>query len=121
MAGPWQPAADMQRLRQRARLLAEVRQFFAERDVLEVETPLLCRATGTDPNLDFFSSQFHSPPHAKPLFLQTSPEFAMKRLLAAGSAAFIKSARPFATAKNGFLLGLILEWYRRFRFTAIDE
>ncbi len=111
----WQPVAGLQQLRQRAQLLADIRQFFAARSVWEVETPLLCSATGTDPHLEFFVSQFHSSPHSKSLFLQTSPEFAMKRLLAAGSGSIYQICKAFRNSEVGRFHNpefTILEWYR---------
>lgn len=115
MLADWQPSCDLQHLRIRAQMLASIRQFFADRHVLEVETPLLCQHTGTDPQLEFFATYFQFPPYQTELFLQSSPEFAMKRLLAAGSGSIYQICKAFRNSESGRLHNpefTILEWYR---------
>lgn len=112
----WQPTTEIDTLKRRARLLADIRRFFAERNVLEVETPILSQSASTAVYLDSFSTDYQ-PPAGLPLtcFLQTSPEFAMKRLLAAGSGDIYQIAKVFRNGEYGRLHNpefTMLEWYR---------
>jgi lysyl-tRNA synthetase class 2 len=111
----WQPTASLRTLQIRAQVLAEIRTFFAERGVLEVTTPALSPAGATDPNIASFVTY---PGTARPnagLYLHTSPEFAMKRLLAAGSGPIYQLCTVFRDSDSGrhhrpeFSM---LEWYR---------
>lgn len=107
----WQPAATIEVIRARSRMLEHIRSFFRDRDVLEVETPLLGRSTAIDPHL----SSFVTSDNAESWYLQTSPEFHMKRLLAAGAASIYQICKSFRQGESGTLHNhefTILEWYR---------
>jgi elongation factor P--(R)-beta-lysine ligase len=111
----WQPTCSIEMLRLRAQVFNDIRQFFSARAVLEVETPLLSYSSITDPQLDFFTTDFCSPPLQHTLFLQTSPEFAMKRLLAAGSGSIYQICKAFRNGEAGRFHNpefTLLEWYR---------
>lgn len=102
-------------LKRRAKLLANVRRFFSVRNVLEVNTPILSSAAPTAPYLDNFSTRFEAGSDSKVLYLHTSPEFAMKRLLAAGSGAIYQIATVFRNGELGRQHApefSMLEWYR---------
>lgn len=111
----WQPAASLEALRFRARCMAAVRRFFLERDVLEVDTPLLCRAGTTDPYMDIVQAEVMTPDGQTTMWLQTSPEACMKRLLAAGSGPIYQIAHAFRDGEAGSRHNTeftMLEWYR---------
>ncbi|HQQ74630.1 MAG TPA: EF-P lysine aminoacylase GenX, partial [Pseudomonadales bacterium] len=82
----WQPSAEIGILQKRAQLFSDVRAFFAAEGVLEVDVPVLAHAAVTDPNIESFTVTSSLKPAAS-YYLMTSPEFYMKRLLAAGCGA----------------------------------
>ena len=108
----WRPAASLETLRRRARLLAGIRAFFDARGVLEVDTDLLGPAPSSDPQQHCLDV---TPPGGARRYLQPSPEYAMKRLLAAGSGSIYQICKAFRAGEEGprhrteFTL---VEWYR---------
>ena len=120
----WRPGASLERLRQRAALLAEIRAFFAERGVLEVDTPQLVNFAVTDVNLHCAQVCWPRGDEQR-RYLHTSPEYAMKRLLAAGSGDIYQMCHVFRGEEQGALHNsefMIVEWYRRgFAFAALME
>jgi lysyl-tRNA synthetase class 2 len=146
----WQPSAPLEMLQARAQLLSSIRCFFAERQVLEVETPLLARTTASDIHIQSWRvindlagalpppylqriGKETNPLETNPLetnhqetdcrktqrlkikYLQTSPEFAMKRLLCAGSGSIYQICKAFRVEQNSNCHNpefTMLEWYR---------
>ncbi|GEA52020.1 elongation factor P--(R)-beta-lysine ligase [Vibrio inusitatus NBRC 102082] len=113
----WQPSADLSSLKRRADLITHIRQFFVERNVLEVDTPAMSHATVTDFHLHTFQTEFIGPGYAdgRKLFFMTSPEFHMKRLLASGSGCIYQIAKAFRNEEAGRYHNpefTLLEWYR---------
>lgn len=112
----WQPSASFDSLRQRAAIIARIRHFFAERNVLEVDTQLLSHATVTDPYVVGIPAIFKEIGSSteKIVYLQTSPEYAMKRLLAAGSGSIYQICKAFRQGEVGKVHNpefTMLEWY----------
>lgn len=113
----WQPTASIEQLKSRAKVIQTIRQFFANRDVLEVDTPAMSHATVTDIHLHTFQTEFVGPGYAdgRKLYFMTSPEFHMKRLLAAGSGCIYQICKSFRNEENGRYHNpefSMLEWYR---------
>lgn len=113
----WQPNASIEALKKRGDIVRDIREFFYQKNVLEVETPALSQATVTDVHLHTFDTQFIGPGYAngQRLYLQTSPEFHMKRLLCAGSGAIFQIAKSFRNEESGRYHNpefTMLEWYQ---------
>tara|TARA_R110002072_G_scaffold112331_2_gene241331 strand:+ start:46974 stop:48002 length:1029 start_codon:yes stop_codon:yes gene_type:complete len=113
----WKPGCSLGAIKARAEVYASIRAFFDARNVLEVETPLLSRSTATDPCLDSISSALTVAPglDSQHYYLQTSPEFPMKRLLASGSGSIYQICKAFRNAETGNRHNpefTMLEWYR---------
>lgn len=111
----YQPTCSIEALKARAEMYQKIRQFFAERKVLEVETPVLSQAAVTDVHLASVQVQRHIHGKLNTQYLQTSPEFPMKRLLASGSGAIYQICKVFRDDEHGRKHNsefTMLEWYR---------
>jgi lysyl-tRNA synthetase class 2 len=108
MSASWRPSAGLATLRARSTIYRRLRDFFERRDVLEVETPILSQAATVERQIDSFRT-------TDGRWLATSPEFAMKRLLAAGSGPIFQLSHVFRAEEQGALHNpefTMLEWYR---------
>lgn len=109
----WRPSSPPAAAAARAALLARAREYFATRQVLEVDTPALSRYAVSDPNIDSFAVISHA---GSRYYLHTSPEYCMKRLLAAGYPDIYSISRVFRDGESGarhLSEFTLLEWYRR--------
>ncbi|MBL6708619.1 MAG: hypothetical protein ISP99_04705 [Pseudomonadales bacterium] len=104
----WRPSASIEQLKRRAELLAQARAFFAGRDVIEVQTPVIAKDSVTEPDVQSIEVPGYG-------YLQTSPEYQMKRLLAAGMPSCYQLGPAFRHGEQGRLHNpefTMLEWYR---------
>ena len=113
----WWPSASLEQVRQRAELLRGIRDYFYREQVMEVETPMLSRYATVDPHIDSFQASFCplGTDIKETLYLHTSPEFPMKRLLAAGCSDIYSLGRVFRNGEAGGRHNpefTMLEWYR---------
>ena len=104
-------------LKQRARVIETIRHFFTQRDFLEVETPILQISHGLEPHLKAFKTELAEPfgQADRTMYLHTSPEFTMKKLLAAGLPRIFQMARVFRNeerSRRHHPEFVMLEWYR---------
>lgn len=110
----WKPSASLQNLQRRADMLATIRRFFSARNILEVETPLLASTTVPDVYIESIAASVNDGNSTRQNFLQTSPEFFMKRLLACGSGSIYQIAKAFRQEEKGSRHNIeftLLEWY----------
>jgi len=108
----WKPSANLSGLRRRAELLRQTREFFADRNVLEVETPILGKFGVTEPHVSSISIRLDD----EQMWLRTSPEYYMKRLLAAGSGDIFQIGKAFRDSERGSRHQpefTMVEWYRQ--------
>ena len=113
----WQPTASLTNLRQRAELFKSIRHFFDQRNVMEVDTQIISHCAVSDPFIDSLSVEYRPHPNTEGqlLHLQTSPEYAMKRLLASGSGDIYQLGKVFRNGEVGRRHNpefTMLEWYR---------
>jgi lysyl-tRNA synthetase class 2 len=111
----WAASASWQSLQQRSQTLNDIRRFFHERNVLEVDTPVLMSGGSTDLFLDSLTANVTTIEGTKELYLQTSPEFALKRLLATHGQSIFQIAKCFRDGEAGRRHNpefTMLEWYR---------
>lgn len=113
----WEPSASLAQITRRGEILRSIREYFYKKNVLEVETPMLSHHATVDPHIDSFQTTYRPLGTAieETLFLHTSPEFPMKRLLAAGSGDIYYLGRVFRNGETGGRHNpefTMLEWYR---------
>lgn len=112
----WQPTTSLTNLRLRATILTQIRHFFAKYHIMEVETPLLASAPTSDPFLYSMKTEYIpiGDKAGTPLYMQTSPEYAMKRLLCSGSGSIYQICKAFRNGETGRWHNpefTMLEWY----------
>ncbi|MEH6564981.1 MAG: elongation factor P--(R)-beta-lysine ligase [Halopseudomonas sp.] len=117
MSTDWRPSASIAALQRRAQIINQIRGFFGQRQVLEVDTPSLSAAAVSDPHLFPFATDYvpEGGGLAQRLYLHTSPEYPMKRLLAAGSGAIWQLCKVYRNGETGSRHNpefSMLEWYR---------
>ena len=109
------PTMTLQMAIKRAQMLSAIRQFFANREVLEVQTPLLSQAGNTDTFLQSVAAKVTYQDKPRPFYLHTSPEFAMKRLVASWQVALYQICPVFRDNEIGSRHNIeftMLEWYQ---------